>query len=463
MEGTIIGAQASRTQRVFALLVCCLMLGGAGVVYSRSDVSLPVLTAFLPIFSTTIVLTEGITSLLLAAYFRVSGLPSVAALSGAYAFTALTAALQLAVFPGVFTATGLLGAGMQTAVWIWVIWHAGFPLLILLAAAQRRFEPGAAAARRSGAVTACAAVLLGFGFSLLAIFRSSWMPLLVAHGSYARLSHGWIGIAVEAIAVLGLCAHAYSTRLRSPLDLWVGVALVAMLADVTLTLAGSSRFSLGWYAARCASLTSSIVVLAALIFETSGLYIRLARANRALAVEAALDALTGLFNRGWFDRHFEAEALAARRADSCLSVLMIDVDHFKDYNDTYGHVRGDECLRRVARALQSALRRQDDYVCRYGGEEFVVPLPNCSHTVALRIGESLRHAVRALAMPTASNPAGFVTVSVGVATTSDVINTAELIKAADVSLYRAKLAGRNRVVGKPEPVDVPVPAFAQRT
>ena len=143
------------------------------------------------------------------------------------------------------------------------------------------------------------------------------------------------------------------------------------------------------------------------------------------------------------------------QAASRFGVLLIDVDHFKQYNDTFGHLAGDDCLRQVARALSTTVRRQSDFVARYGGEEFVVVLPACEAAAGLRVGESLSSAVEKLGIQSALASAAPVTVSVGLACTFPTPpgSAPAPLGLADVALYRAKARGRNRVVDAAEIAD----------
>lgn len=159
-----------------------------------------------------------------------------------------------------------------------------------------------------------------------------------------------------------------------------------------------------------------------------------------------IDGLTGVFNRRHFDERLAAEWGRAHRHGSPLSVLMIDVDRFKPYNDNYGHQRGDEVLRDVAGTLKQVLKRSSDLVARYGGEEFVCLLPETDATGATKVASMLNEAVRALSIEHAySPPANVVTVSIGGATyrSNACVNALELMKIADGQLYKAKESGRN--------------------
>ncbi|MDQ1258371.1 MAG: hypothetical protein QG643_193 [Pseudomonadota bacterium] len=176
--------------------------------------------------------------------------------------------------------------------------------------------------------------------------------------------------------------------------------------------------------------------------------LELEAANRKLEDLSSTDALTGLANRRRFDTVWELEWQRALRQGFALAVAMIDVDHFKDYNDHYGHQAGDDCLRRLAQVLAAASQRSGELAARYGGEEFVIVLPAVNAEDAMANAERIRSAVQALNIVNAVDiPAGMLTVSIGVAcrvpTAHD--SPASLLRAADAALYEAKHQGRNRV------------------
>lgn len=158
------------------------------------------------------------------------------------------------------------------------------------------------------------------------------------------------------------------------------------------------------------------------------------------------DALTGLANRRCFDHALQLESARLTQVGMPLSLLMIDVDFFKTYNDRYGHPAGDECLQQVARLLQRHARRPDDLIARYGGEEFAILLPNTDPVGARAMAEEIQTALVALALPHHGNPAGMVTVSIGLhaATAMNEQHVgSRLVELADRALYAAKAAGRN--------------------
>lgn len=166
---------------------------------------------------------------------------------------------------------------------------------------------------------------------------------------------------------------------------------------------------------------------------------------------AFLDGLTGIFNRRYFDDRLSTEMARAARDGRQLGLVLIDVDHFKLFNDHYGHQAGDDCLRAVARALKQTLLRPADAVARYGGEEFVCVLPDTDLAGAMQVAQRLIDAVSALGMPhAASLVAPHVTASAGVAVTQPGMRCTPqaLLALSDTQLYQAKRQGRMRVMGQ---------------
>jgi diguanylate cyclase (GGDEF)-like protein len=170
--------------------------------------------------------------------------------------------------------------------------------------------------------------------------------------------------------------------------------------------------------------------------------------NERLTVIASIDMLSGLANRRGFQSRLDFEWMKAQQHGGALSLLMIDVDHFKLFNDSYGHPEGDVCLARLGETLAGIAAETMGFAGRYGGEEFCLLVPNIDSRRALEIGETVRAAVQELAMPHCTSHYQTVTVSVGVACArpNDKQQPGDLIEAADAALYAAKHRGRNAVV-----------------
>jgi two-component system, chemotaxis family, response regulator WspR len=176
---------------------------------------------------------------------------------------------------------------------------------------------------------------------------------------------------------------------------------------------------------------------------------RLAETNLELLRLVNVDSLTGLANRRHFDESLHIEWKRAARNGVPLSVMMLDIDYFKSYNDTYGHLKGDEVLRKVAEIIQKSVLRPADQASRYGGEEFVVILPETPAAGASRLAEEIRKNVEALNITHLGSEIGpFLTISIGIASVvpSGEDTPLSLVNQADAALYQAKERGRNRVV-----------------
>lgn len=183
--------------------------------------------------------------------------------------------------------------------------------------------------------------------------------------------------------------------------------------------------------------------------------------QRRHAELAATDGLTGLANRRALDERLAQETRRAARGQHSIAVLMVDVDHFKAYNDHYGHLRGDSALRAVAECVRANVRRPGDLAARYGGEEFCVVLPDIDLASAGVVAENIRRAIQALALPHARSPAGMLTVSIGGAAGTprpgDDTYMEALAAEADAQLYRAKALGRNRCMPQPATAEAGAP------
>jgi diguanylate cyclase (GGDEF)-like protein len=405
-------------------------------------------------FATFACVADALTAFLLVVQARSGRSLPLFLLACAYAYSAFAIVPHVLYFPGAFADRGLFGAGSQSAIWFWVWWHAGFPLIVLAYVVTNALP-----ARHLRDVRLSSIYVAGGMFGVAALVAvlaivtplyENALPVLIRSGRYDRLISTGVGPAVLVAIGSALAALVFTTRLKTIAQLWLGVALFASFLDCALTLVGGGRFTMGWYAARFESLFGSTLVLLAFLRTIAVMFDRLATLSN-------VDGLTGLANRRSFDEHLIRQTSLTLRAGGSLSMLMLDVDHFKSYNDAYGHVAGDEALRAVARTLERALRRQTDFCARYGGEEFAILLPATNAPGAAHVAERIRASL-ARAVSARPGAAGPVTVSIGTSTMTAhegraTRTAATLVASADRALYRAKAAGRNRVAV----ADVPLP------
>ncbi len=170
------------------------------------------------------------------------------------------------------------------------------------------------------------------------------------------------------------------------------------------------------------------------------------RSHEVLRHQAIVDSLTNIPNRRFFNAQIIEEYRRTLREQQPLSLAIIDIDHFKQFNDHFGHQAGDHCLVKIAQLLSQLTRRGGDFCARYGGEEFVIVLPNTTLQGAVLIAEKIRQAVEQAEIHHPDSDTGVITISIGVATRhTDITDEDDLLRQADKALYRAKAAGRNRV------------------
>ncbi|GGG26032.1 GGDEF domain-containing protein [Paenibacillus abyssi] len=382
-----------------------------------------------------------------------------------YLYTGLIIIPHILTFPGVFSDTGLLGAGNQSAVWLWVFWHGGFPIGIiayLLVDQLDRQEdpPQRVIPLAAGMVTVT--ILIVLLWYVLSTMGNDWLPAIIEKNNYSILLTSGVGAVVWLLNCSAFILLIWLRRGKNVLTLWLTVAVFAFLLDVTVTLFAGARYSLGWYTARLNSLVAATVVICSIIYEVNKLYIRLVKqhvqlvesqdelrsANEKLTKLSNLDGLTGIPNRRRFDEMLARELHESAGKNSPLSLLMLDIDCFKTYNDHYGHLGGDAVLKRVALIIEDSLTGTTGIAARYGGEEFAVILPRLDVEHTQRIGERIRAAVEAeQILHKASIVGNFITVSIGAFTMLPAQNTEfeEMVAFADQALYSSKSDGRNRV------------------
>jgi diguanylate cyclase (GGDEF)-like protein len=429
--------------------------------------------AFIPIYQSALVVNDLITAIFLYGQFGFTRSRPMLLLASAYLFAACMAVAHALTFPGLFAPSGLLGAGPQTTAWLYMFWHCGFPILLIMytrASAQngRTIKP------RSRSVSILVSIA-----AVLAVTCACTLLVTAGHDAIPAIMQGDRKISASFAVVLIVWLSSlvamyllWRRRSHSVLDLWLTVVMCAWFFDVALsTVLNAGRFDLGFYVGRIYGLLAASFVLAVLMLENSRLYGQLIAAHasdRRKAIElqrlAAMDPLTGIANRRAFEEALDQEWQQANRHNTSLSLLMIDVDCFKPFNDAYGHVAGDECLRAIARVLASNARRAGDMAARYGGEEFAVLLPHTNLNDARQLAERICEAVRDMNLRHEKSTAGsHITISVGAASavyleTSGACPPDDegpsrtlprgptlLVEAADQALYAAKLAGRNRV------------------
>lgn len=307
--------QATQRQVVAAGTTALVIVLILATIAPQAAHPLPAVNPFMPMCALTVFTTAGIAAFLLGAQFIVTRQPMLGALGGAYAFTALAVALQLLMFPGVFTPTGLFGAHPASAGWMWVFWHGGFPFFVTLALlARERFKPEAVDATHIARWTW---LLVGgpvaVGLLLCGLVLAVDLPPALGPADSSEVIGQATSRVLWALNVVALLLVLARGRLRSVLDLWLAIAALACFTDTSLNLLSPSRFTLGWYVARIFSMFAPGVLVCVLVWEVTTLYRRLFEAHVSLQQLSTHDALTGIYNRSYFNDQLPRAFDEARR------------------------------------------------------------------------------------------------------------------------------------------------------
>ena len=356
--------------------------------------------------------------------------------------------------------TAFVGGAIIAPLFVWIFWNVSdHSLLIgLLVVAQSvlvaRIVPYVGFNRRpdDDRIEMWGNLFVLFTFLQGSIWGAAWLLFLPAEDPVYNV--------VVAMWVIGMSAasvSAYTAHLKALLAFFVPVVVpgVAQLFIIGGQLHVALGLAICIYAIvvvrALLPIHRSMVAAIGLNFELEEEIQERKRMEEQLREISLSDGLTGLANRRHFDGVLETELQRAQRNAQSLSLVLIDIDDFKAFNDTYGHVKGDECLRRVSRLIAESVKRTGDLAARYGGDELALILPDTDAGDALRITDGIREAVRDLALPHKSSGIDgceCVTVSAGIATIipDRDAEPSEIIQLADEALYRAKRSGRDRVV-----------------
>jgi diguanylate cyclase (GGDEF)-like protein len=400
------------------------------------------------------IMGTAITALLLLVQARSMRSLPTAVLSAGFVYACATMVPYALLYPGMFPGFGAaIGANPGAQGYLWFFWQTG--LLVALLAYQwlrlaERADPGARACGQFVIVSLTGAYVI---LTPLAIWLPN-LPNTLEDGHWSALFTQFMAPIIALLAGLSIFETIRRRNRANVLDSWIAIVAFGIIVDVYLTLIGITRFTVGWYASRAVVLFATSAVLAVLLAQAAQLYAELIQRAEVLEGEAHTDTLTGLPNRRRFDEEFARAFGSAIRRSSPIGVAIIDIDRFKNYNDSFGHQAGDEALRRIGEAIAESVERSGDFAARYGGEEFVVILEDTTLAGAAGVGERIRNAV--LDAGIRAPAGGLLSVSVGVAARLPGSTGEALLRQADAALYDAKNAGRNRVASWRSPEGAPI-------
>ena len=417
-----------------AAAVLLVVLGICGAVAPiAGDLAGPDIDVMSACVIASIVCQAGI-AFLLYGQFRAGRHAAIGFLAIAFAFSAVMFAGFWMEYPDMVSARGLFPIAPGRVAYFWNFGHIGtFLLLGAFALTARSIRPADRAVVSAGIGTA----LVAIAFYAVIGWQSEMFPRLAVNGHFLPLDAQVLHPLALGMGLAALIVIVWATRLQRWIDVFVALFTAGLVAEAYLIAIGPQKYSYGWYGSHLEIVIASFGVGIPLIRQVNVLYRQLTAENRRLARAAMVDPLTGIANRRAFDAQIE-------HLDANTVLLIIDIDRFKQYNDLEGHRAGDDCIRRVARALAANVLRSDDLIARYGGDEFAAILHDIDLDDAIHVAERIRLAVADLAIP-AHEEGAKITVSIGVAACLPGENSNDLLRRADDALYRAKEGGRNRV------------------
>jgi diguanylate cyclase len=454
---------ATASQITKAVLMCGLIALLTAFIAPMAGVKGPLVPAFLPAYQTAIIVAYVITGYLIFAQYRVTRSLALLYVSGGCIYTGAILVAQLLSFPGLFVTQGPIFGGPQTTIWLWCFWHVGPPAGIFLYVLSEWLKPGyivpspKRAARLFGIVLT---LIFGASIASVTIFHDL-LPILDVDGNYDRITTTGLAPAIQMLTALALLLLWRVTRFRTILQVWLAVALFALLCDNLITMLGGNRLSLGWYAGRLNALISATVMLLLYLAEINRAYLKSISDARQMAASCAelevkadnarIDHLTGLASRALFLEQVEMSRAQNVARDMSAALLFVDLDGFKKVNDRFGHDQGDVVLVKAAEVLRATLR-ETDVAGRLGGDEFVVCLTAPSETIDVKAKKIAERIVERIA-----EIGDGVGASVGIAVCSmDSLEIETAIRQADEAMYAAKSRGKSRFAfhGRPRLVAV---------
>jgi diguanylate cyclase (GGDEF)-like protein len=449
-DPAVVVTVASTGERWRALATSILLVGFASLAIPFGSRSAGESDALVPTVDAAAFVAMLVTAVILRNQYRVGRNVPYAFLGVAYACTALLLLPYTLIFPHVFSPNGF-GTAAQAAPWLWVAWHVAFVLLV----GAYVWSESYFSRPRTHAVKIVSFVRwYAFGVAAVAslsvaaiVYWHDLLPVLTTRAGYTARYHSLVEQPLLALVAIVFLTLVVRTRLRQTTQLWLGVVLLAL--GIEIFVAGRlvrAPFTVSWY----------LCLFQAAVWQGLFLINQLRHANEQLAAFAAdkrslieetmRDPLSGLLNRRGFDERYAKYMADCRKNADPLSLLVLDLDHFKAYNDNYGHAAGDDALRAVGSAIASVANLPMDACCRIGGEEFAVVLSVSDEKSAHGIAERIRGAIARLRIPHSIESSGILSVSIGLAVSSGAapIGARELYERADSALYRAKRLGRNR-------------------
>lgn len=436
-------SQATRIEKktVFSIIAFLCLL--SVYITSTSKVTLPVMPSWVAICTIAVFVASIQTAYLLYYQSKISYDSSLALLASGYMATSLLAIGWMIFLPNTLYNTNAWEQDSQTSIWIWLIWHALFPLFIILYSLQNSGKLRLSYPLSQWIFRTSPLIIILMVFAI--IYNIDLLPIVGIGNKHLSIEFDVTALILSIFAIFSLISWDGNFRRQ---NLWLLLAAVVHALDILYVIQGEERYSTGWYLGMMNSVIASSIILGVFIRHIIVVAKEATEANKNLNMLVETDALSGLANRRKFDTIFKTLWTLAFQQKGSICLILLDVDHFKQFNDHFGHPAGDQCLKDIAKAIKTVTKREMDLVARIGGEEFAIVMYGIKEKVAFEIAEEARKSVENLRIPSPLLKGKSVTISAGYAIfmPQSLEASHELMEMADQALYEAKNKGRNRVV-----------------
>lgn len=427
-----------------------LFIASIFIFFMPNTTLLPMVPGFIAGCGILIFFASMQTAFLLYSQSKLDFDSGVSFLASGYLSISFLAFTHTLFLPGIFFSANLFPENSQISAWLWIVWHLIFPIFIILYSLVNLGK------------LSCSYKLSQwiFRFTPIGIFLliilliniEPLLPMLIVDGKYGSYQ------SVDSVLIFLLTAFSFillikSRGLNNRQDLWLTLAIIVHGLDVFYGIVGEARYSLGWYLGMISSVISSSIILSVFIYQIFNIAQSKNQENLHLKDISELDPLTGIANRRKFNLLYRELWNLSFQQQKPICLILLDIDHFKSYNDSFGHPSGDLCLIKIAKILSDILKRKADFATRMGGEEFALLLYGAPEKINREIAEESRKAVESLRIPYSANSTAYVTVSVGYGTiiADQTITPEAFYNMVDQALFKAKAEGRNRVECIPPP------------
>lgn len=424
------------------IMVFLLFLLGGAISFMPKSSPWPVVPGFIAICGILIFFASLQTAFLLYSQSKLDLDSGVSLLASGYLWISFLALARTLFLPGIIFSVQFFHENTQVSAWLWTIWHLLFPLCIIVYCLINLGKVSCSYRFSQWVFRSVPLILPVLILSL--IHGQDFLPTLIMNGNYCTL---YLDYFILALAGFSFILLIFSKRENNRQDLWLILAITVHGLDIFYGIMGSSRYSIGWYLAMMSSVISSSVILSIFIYEIFSIAQSKSQENIYLKNMSEMDPLTGIANRRKFNVMFEGLWQLSRQQQKPICLILVDIDHFKSYNDSFGHPSGDLCLIKIARALSIIPKRQTDFTTRMGGEEFAILLYGMPEEMGRQVAEESRKSVENLRIPHSAPSFSHVTISVGYgAMIADTTSSPEeFFNKVDQALFKAKSEGRNRV------------------